>query len=67
MPSNLGGVYGQAMVAASEGGTTQDKGGRYIGANLGYASGPINVAFAAGSQRLDALGVTQKTDDITAS
>jgi predicted porin len=67
LPSNLGGVYGQAMVAASEGGTTADRGGRYIGARLGYAAGPFDVAFAAGSQRLDALGLTQKTYDLGAS
>jgi predicted porin len=67
LPSNLGGVYGQAMVAASEGGTTADRGGRYVGGRVGYAKGPFDVAFAAGSQRLDALGLTQKTYDLGAS
>jgi len=67
LPSNLGGVYGQAMVAASEGGTTADRGGRYIGGRIGYAAGAFDVAAAVGSQRLDALGVTQKTYDLGAS
>lgn len=67
LPSGLGGFYGQAMVAASEGGTTLDKGGRYIGGRFGYASGKFNIAGAIGSQRLDALRVTQKTYDVGAS
>ena len=55
LPSNLGGFYGQAMVAASEGGTTADKAGRYVGARFGFAAGPFDVAFAAAQQRLDLL------------
>jgi predicted porin len=41
LPSNIGGVYGQAMVAAGEGGA-----GRYLGARVGFASGPVDVAAA---------------------
>lgn len=40
----LGGVYGQAMVGAGEG----IVGNKYIGGRLGYAAGPVNVAFAYG-------------------
>jgi predicted porin len=53
LPSNLGGFYGQAMVAASEGGASFDRPGRYYGARLGYSAGPINVAVGAGNQRFD--------------
>lgn len=50
LPPNLGGVYGQAMVAASEGATNQ---GRLIGARIGFASGPFDVALAGVQQRFD--------------
>ena len=51
LPAGLGGFYGDAKVAAGEGGTTFDRPGRYTGARGGYAAGPINVAIAAGQQR----------------
>jgi predicted porin len=44
----MGGIYGQAMVAAGEGVDS----GKYQGARLGFASGPFNVAAAAGRQYL---------------
>lgn len=50
LPPNLGGVYGQAMAGASEGGGNL---GRYLGARLGYAKGPLDAAIAAGQQRFD--------------
>ena len=40
----MGGLYGQVMVAAGEGVT----GNKYMGARLGYAAGPVNVAGALG-------------------
>lgn len=40
----MGGLYGQAEVAAGEGAT----GNKYIGARLGYAAGPLNVGGAYG-------------------
>jgi predicted porin len=63
LPSGLGGVYGQAMISASEGGTSIDQGGRHVGGRLGFAFGPGDMAIAYGTQRLDAVaGVpTQKT------
>ena len=50
LPSNLGGIYGQAMVAASEGATNQ---GRLLGARIGYAAGKFDMALAAVQQRFD--------------
>ncbi len=47
LPS-LGGLYGQAMVAAGEGAI----GNKYVGGRLGYAAGPINVAVAYGKTDL---------------
>jgi len=58
LPGNLGGIYGQFMVAAGEGAT----GNKHIGGRIGYAAGPVNVAFA--------YGITEQTgamlDDLTA-
>lgn len=45
LPRNLGGVYGNFMVAAPEG----RDGARYVGGRLGYESGPLNVAAAVGT------------------
>ena len=47
LPSNLGGFYGQVMVAAAENGPQ----GRYIGGRAGFAAGPFDVALAYGTQR----------------
>ncbi|MGQ3051560.1 MAG: porin [Roseateles sp.] len=41
LPDGLGGVYGQAMVAAGEGTT-----GRYVGGRIGYAGSGVDVALA---------------------
>ena len=62
LPANLGGLFGQVMYAMGEhpsnqtttgvgvtpGAISSDKDGNYFGARLGYASGPISVALAAG-------------------
>ena len=40
----MGGLYGQGMVAASEG----VNGNKYMGARLGYAAGPLNVSGSYG-------------------
>jgi len=42
---NMGGLYGQVMVAAGEGPT----GRKHTGFRLGYSGGGINVAFSMGS------------------
>ncbi len=44
LPSGLGGIYGQAQVAAPEGAP----GNNYRGARLGYAAGPVDVAVGYG-------------------
>jgi predicted porin len=48
LPS-MGGLYGQVMVAAGEG----VAGNKYVGGRLGYAAGPINVAFAYGKTEIN--------------
>jgi predicted porin len=58
LPSGLGGVYGQAMVAAGEG----TPGNKYAGARVGYKAGALNVAGFSGktfrdSSMLDAYTV----------
>ena len=45
LPTNLGGLYGQATVAAGEG----VAGNQYRGARLGYRAGPVDVAVSFGS------------------
>ena len=42
----MGGVYGQVQVAAAEG---TPNGNKYMGARIGYAAGPVNVALALGN------------------
>lgn len=80
LPSSIGGVYGQVMVAASEGasgptpygaaaGAVGANPGRYIGGRVGFAAGPFDIAGAVANQRLDALSgaPSQKTYNIGAS
>lgn len=43
-PRNLGGFYGEAMVAPSEG----VAGNKYAGTRVGYANGPVDVSVAYG-------------------
>ena len=44
----MGGLYGQAMVAAGE----NVPGNKYLGGRLGYAAGPVNVAVAYGKTEI---------------
>ncbi|MFM7506837.1 MAG: porin [Rubrivivax sp.] len=44
LPGGLGGVYGQGMFAFGEGAS----GNKHMGARVGYAAGPLNVAVAYG-------------------
>ena len=44
LPAGLGGIYGQAMVAAGEG----QAGNKMYGGRIGWASGPFNVAASYG-------------------
>lgn len=63
LPPNLGGVYGQFQYSFPENGTSPGasggigRKGRYVGARLGYMSGPLNVAAAYGqSTAADFIG-----------
>jgi predicted porin len=53
LPATLGGVYGAVQYAFGEALSTvpNDKQGNYLGARLGYANGPWNVALAAGEYK----------------
>ena len=73
LPPDIGGVYGQLMVSASEGATSDDRPGRYIGGRLGFAKGPFNIAVVVGDQRYDRPfagnlgGDTQRTYNLAGS
>jgi predicted porin len=56
----LGGVYGQAMVAAGE---NLPAGNKYTGFRIGYAGGPVNIAGAIGKTSKD--GNPPLADDYT--
>lgn len=63
LPTNIGGIYGQAMAAAGEGAP-----GRYLGGRIGWAGGPFNVAVAYGEQETNAAGTLEyKTANIAGS
>lgn len=54
LPSNIGGVYGQFMAAAGEGGGnggTAINPGRYVGGRVGFAAGPFDIAAAYAQQK----------------
>lgn len=46
LPPNLGGFYGQIQYAFDESATSDQ--GQYVGARIGFASGPFNIAAAYG-------------------
>lgn len=62
LPSNLGGIYGQAMVAAGEGST-----GKYVGGRLGYAAGAFDVAGAWSETSNTAANAKFKVSNLGAS
>jgi predicted porin len=64
LPANIGGFYGQFMMAASEAGQAgqTSNNGRYLGGRVGFAAGPFDVAFAYGQQRT-AGGVANTDQD----
>ena len=72
LPATLAGVYGQAMVAAAEGGTSADRPARYIGARLGYANGPLDIGVGGAQLRFAAsaaqgsVGLTGTNPVVTA-
>src|SRR5206468_5947162 len=58
LPSNLGGLYGQAQVAAGEG----NDGNKYTGARVGYAAGPVDVAVGYGQTKASTLLAGARND-----
>ncbi|MEO8079260.1 MAG: porin, partial [Caldimonas sp.] len=67
LPPGIGGLYASAMVAAAEGGTNLDRGGRVLSGRIGFAAGPFNVAAAAGETRFYGTGLRQKTYNVGGS
>ena len=65
LPSGIGGVYGQVMAAAGEGGATNP--GRYVGGRVGFAAGPFDIAGAYAQQRFASGAPDQKTYNIGGS
>lgn len=57
LPSNIGGVYGSASVAAGEG----VSGKKYVGGRLGFAAGPVDVSASYGQTTV--APVTNGGDD----
>jgi predicted porin len=57
LPSNLGGFYGQLMVAAGENGTSGDRNGRYLGGQFGFRAGPFDIALAYSENRLGIVSI----------
>jgi predicted porin len=54
LPAGIGGLYGQAMVAAGENGANGTQvDNKYAGGRLGWASGPFDVAVGYGRTDLD--------------
>ena len=52
LPSGLGGIYGQAQVAAGE----NQSGQKYMGGRLGYAAGPFDIAVGYGKTEIYSAG-----------
>ncbi|MEP6876337.1 MAG: porin [Burkholderiales bacterium] len=65
LPSGIGGVFGQVMVAAAEGGTSATGNpGRYVGLRVGFGAGPFEVAGAYGQQKFVTGAADQKTYNV---
>ncbi|MDP3823467.1 MAG: porin [Burkholderiales bacterium] len=63
LPSNIGGLYGQFMVAAAEGVVP----GKYIGGRIGFAAGPFNIAGAYATSGIAGSTEKAKTANIGGS
>ena len=50
LPSGIGGIYGQAMVAAGQG-VQRRQGSKYYGGRLGCGAGPFDVNFGYGETK----------------
>lgn len=68
LPPNLGGFYGQLMVARGENGSRSDaptsnrNDGNYAGGRFGYLHGPFNIALAVGRTTYAAAGDLRVTN-----
>jgi predicted porin len=57
LPSGIGGVYGQAQIAAGEGGNNGTQANnKYAGGRIGWAGGPVDVAAGYGATTVDNAG-----------
>ena len=63
LPSNIGGLYGQFMVAAAEGVVP----GKYIGGRVGFAAGPFDIAGAYATSGITGSTEKAKNANIGAS
>lgn len=63
LPSNIGGVYGNLMIAPGEGIANN----RYEGGRVGYAAGPVNIGLAYGQTHLTNSDNKLKLFDVGAS
>ena len=59
LPSNLGGVYGSASVAAGEGSTGTNGGKKYMGGRLGYKVGALDLTAAYGETEVARIVVNE--------
>lgn len=61
LPSKLGGFYGHAMYAMGEqaSNTATSNDGNYLGARIGYRSGPLNLAASTGTTNYTTGDYTQ--------
>ncbi len=67
LPSNIGGLYGQFQVAASESGTTPGNPGRYVGGRIGFAAGPFDIAGSYAEQKFVSGATSLKSANIGGS
>ncbi len=77
LPSNLGGFYGSAEVAAGEGRaqlatnpadtTSVEANNKYLGFRLGYAAGPMNVSVAFANSDVDTSNNDYKRTTVSGS
>lgn len=69
LPGNLGGFYGQAQYAFGEqlSNAANSKQGNYVGVRVGYANGPINVAFASAKLKAATSAADVKANNLGAS
>lgn len=60
-PKNLGGFYGIAMLAPSEGGNAQGS-YRHRAGRLGYAAGPVDISVTAARTRIETTNADFKSN-----